>query len=70
LAIQNNLRSVAFPAISTGAFGYPIKAATTIAISTVNFFTRQNGALDEVVFCCFSGEDLAVYNRLLQTQTN
>jgi O-acetyl-ADP-ribose deacetylase (regulator of RNase III) len=66
LAIEHDLRSVAFPAISTGAFGFPIKAAATIAISTVNAFTNQNGSLDEVVFCCFSGEDFAVYNRLIR----
>ena len=69
LAIENKLRSIAFPAISTGAFGYPIKAAAIIAISTVNVFTNQSGPLDEVIFCCFSREDLAVYNRLLHNQT-
>jgi O-acetyl-ADP-ribose deacetylase len=68
LAVEHELRSVAFPAISTGAYGYPIKAATTIAISTVKAFTDNDSPLDEVVFCCFSNEDFAAYHRLLRSQ--
>jgi O-acetyl-ADP-ribose deacetylase (regulator of RNase III) len=67
LATQHNLRSIAFPAISTGAYAYPIELATTIAISSVKNFTDQSDQLDEVLFCCFSGEDLATYQRLLRS---
>jgi O-acetyl-ADP-ribose deacetylase (regulator of RNase III) len=67
LAAEHNLRSIAFPSISTGAYAYPIKLATAIAISTVKEFTDQSDQLDEVAFCCFSGEDFAVYKRLLRS---
>jgi O-acetyl-ADP-ribose deacetylase len=65
LAAQHDVRSIAFPAISTGAYAYPLKLATTIAIESVRRFAGRNATLDEVVFCCYSGEDLAMYKRLL-----
>jgi O-acetyl-ADP-ribose deacetylase (regulator of RNase III) len=66
VAAENNLRSIAFPAISTGAYAYPLKLATTIAISSVRRMTSQGDSFDEVVFCCYSGEDLAIYKRILR----
>lgn len=66
LAAEHNLRSIAFPAISTGVYAYPLKAATIVAISTVKAFTDLSSSLEEVVFCCFSGEDFAVYKRSLR----
>lgn len=60
-------RSVAFPAISTGAYGYPIEAATRIAIETVRSFVRDDaGAFDEVRFVVFSAEDEGVYRTVLR----
>ncbi|HRN61526.1 MAG TPA: O-acetyl-ADP-ribose deacetylase [Luteimonas sp.] len=53
------VRDIAFPAISTGVYRYPLEAATRIAVATV--LEREPGSLDEVVFCCFSERDLAVY---------
>jgi O-acetyl-ADP-ribose deacetylase (regulator of RNase III) len=63
IAGQHGLRSIAFPAISTGIYGYPITAAAKIAVETV----RGHAAppLTEVTFCCFSDADLAVYRSLL-----
>jgi O-acetyl-ADP-ribose deacetylase (regulator of RNase III) len=66
LAAENMLRSIAFPAISTGAYAYPLNLATAIAISSVRRFTSQCDYFDEVVFCCYSGEDHAMYKRLLR----
>jgi O-acetyl-ADP-ribose deacetylase len=66
LAAENNLRSIAFPAISTGAYGYPLKFATTIAISSVRRVTARYDAFDELLFCCYSGEDFTIYKRLLR----
>jgi O-acetyl-ADP-ribose deacetylase (regulator of RNase III) len=66
VAAENNLRSIAFPAIGTGAYAYPLKLATTIAISSVRRMTSQGDSFDEVVFCCYSGEDLAIYKRILR----
>jgi O-acetyl-ADP-ribose deacetylase (regulator of RNase III) len=55
LACENALHSIAFPAISTGIYGYPPGAAAEIAVKTVAGFVRDHpDALSEVVFCCFS----------------
>ena len=62
LACAHDLKTLAFPCISTGIFGYPVDAAAKIAVETVR---RFDGNLDEVLFCCFQREDLAVYKSLL-----
>ena len=65
LASAQGLRSVAFPNISTGVYGYPPAAAAQIAVTTVRDVVRRLSNLEEVIFCCFSGEQLALYERLL-----
>lgn len=60
LASQSGIKTLAFPSISTGIYGYPIELASRIAVETV----RSEGAgigLESVLFCCFSETDLAVY---------
>lgn len=64
LADSNNLQSIAFPAISTGVYGYPIEEATRIAIAAVKSFQPKN-KLNKVVFCCFTEGDYLVYQNLL-----
>lgn len=66
LAARAGLRSVAFPSISTGVYGYPIEGAAEIAVATVKEFVAKKGGLDEVVFCCFSEKDLEVYQNALK----
>ncbi len=44
-------------------FAYPLKAATAIAVNAVRGFVDKSEDFDEIVFCCYSGEDLAVYKR-------
>ncbi len=58
---------VAFPAISTGAYGYPFEAAARIAVDTVRETVAALPAIEEVVFCCHGANALAVYGALLQT---
>lgn len=65
LAAQHDLRTIAFPSISTGVYGYPIKRAASIAVRTVSGFRQHGAALERVVFCCFSMDDLAVYQDAL-----
>jgi O-acetyl-ADP-ribose deacetylase len=60
------LESVAFPSISTGVYGYPVRPAARIAIDTARGFMGPATRIREVVFCCFSAADLAVYEELLQ----
>jgi O-acetyl-ADP-ribose deacetylase (regulator of RNase III) len=68
LAVEHNVGSIAFPSISTGAFGYPIELAAPVAIREVRNFARDPTTLREVTFCCFSSEDYAIYHRLLRPQ--
>ena len=60
LAVKNGLTTVAFPSISTGAYGYPIDAASRIALKAVREFLEETGGLTEVVFVLFSEGDLEV----------
>ncbi len=61
LAVEHVARTVAFPSISTGIYGYPITQAAPLAIGTVQKFIAEGIALDEVRFVCFSTDDCAVY---------
>ena len=68
LAAENGCKSIAFPCISTGIYGYPIEDAAKIAVREVREFLAAKNAKDarmEVVFCCFSERDASVYKRLL-----
>jgi len=65
LAAENGLRSIAFPSISTGIYGYPLDQAAQIAIATVQAELAGHAGIAEVQFCCFSANDLAVYQRTL-----
>ena len=68
LAQQHDLRTIAFPAISTGIYGYPIEAATRIAVETTRACLTGKSGIEEVIFCCFSEGDLAVYQQALTAQ--
>ena len=66
LAAEHDIASIAFPAISTGVYGYPVELAARIAVATVAATLRGLEGIREVVFCCFSAADLALYQRLLR----
>ena len=70
VAIAQKLRSIAFPSISTGVYGYPIELAAAVAVSSVREVISDGAPIDDVVFCCFAAADLAVYDRLLATTDN
>ncbi|HEC07263.1 MAG TPA: O-acetyl-ADP-ribose deacetylase [Thiolapillus brandeum] len=59
LAVEYRLRSIAFPAISTGVYGYPFAEAAEIAVRTAWGFTSD---LDTIIFCCFREQDAAFIN--------
>ncbi len=67
IAEAEGLETIAFPGISTGVYGYPVKPAARIAIATVREFLPRAKKLREVTFCCFSAADLAVYEELLRS---
>ena len=66
LAAQHRIKSVAFPGISTGIYGYPIELASKVAVSTVRAAGELAGGVTEVTFCCFSASDLDQYHRVLK----
>ena len=61
LARQAGVRSIAFPAISTGIYGYPLADATAIAVQTVRSELETPGSIERVVFACFDRRVLDVY---------
>jgi O-acetyl-ADP-ribose deacetylase (regulator of RNase III) len=63
LAVENGVKSIAFPAISTGVYRFPKEAAAEIAVGTVKEFLKDNDM--EVILTAFSGEDAERYERLL-----
>lgn len=64
LARDHDVKSLAFPAISTGAYRYPIEEATEIALSQTKSFLEQNELPQKVIFCCFSRYDLETYRKV------
>ena len=65
IASEHGLTSIAFPAISTGVYRYPPGDAAQIAIATVRDFIERPTSLREIIFCCFSDRDYAIYAKLL-----
>jgi len=63
IAAEAQLRSIAFPSISTGVYGYPIEQACRIALRETSAFLQQPGVLQTVIFCCFSAADLDTYRQ-------
>lgn len=70
IAHQLQIRTIAFPSISTGVYGYPIDAAAQIATDTVCAQLSHLTHLRELIFCCFSERDHAIYARLLESFRN
>ena len=65
LAIENKVKTIAFPAISTGVYRFPLEHAAKIAVTEVEKFLTQNKGLEKVIFVCFNEENLNIYSHLL-----
>ncbi len=65
LAAANACSSIVFPAISTGAYGYPLSGATEIAVSEASLFTKASASGLDIIFCCFDATTRAVYESIL-----
>ena len=65
LAAERGLRTVSFPSISTGAYGYPVKPAARVAIEAVISFLQDHDSLEEVVFVLFDGKTARTYESAL-----
>jgi O-acetyl-ADP-ribose deacetylase (regulator of RNase III) len=69
LAVKNGIKSLAFPSISTGAYGYPINEAAEIALKTIMDFIKTHKELSLVRFVLFSDRDFEVYKKMLERLT-
>ncbi|MEX0860764.1 MAG: O-acetyl-ADP-ribose deacetylase [Cucumibacter sp.] len=65
LAQEFGCKTVAFPAISTGVFGYPKREAAKVAITSVSDWLADNQTIERVIFCCFDRETAEIYAALL-----
>lgn len=63
---DNKLRSIAFPAISTGIFGYPINRCSKIMIATTKEYLSGNTQIDEVIFCLYTTSDFGIFKNELK----
>ena len=64
LAVENKIKSIAFPSISTGVYGFPIEKAAPIALREVKNFLKRNRAIEQVIFVLFSETDFQIYQNL------
>lgn len=69
LAIENHVKTIAFPCISTGVYKFPKQLAATITIDTIKRYKNQH-VIDEVIFVCFENEDYSIYESLLKNENN
>lgn len=65
IAIENGIKTISFPSISTGAYGYPVEKASVIALKAVIGFLKKFNGIEEVRFILHSSHDLATYERAL-----
>lgn len=66
LAAENGVKSIAFPSISTGAYGYPIRQASAVAVNVVQAWIAEDSSIEEIRIVCFSDVDYLVYRETLQ----
>ena len=69
LAATNGLASIAFPSISTGAYGYPKRRAVQVAIDAVSAFVEESTSIERIIFVCFDDENAQFYEQLLQDRS-
>lgn len=65
LAVDNQIKTIAFPNISTGVYGFPKDKAAEIALKTVSNFLKQNNSIEKVYFVCFDNENYTLYKNFL-----
>lgn len=68
LAVENKIKTIAFPAISTGVYHFPLERATKIAASEVKKFLEKNESIEKVIFVCFDEETYETYKNILQNK--
>ena len=66
LAVENGIKTIAIPAISTGVYHFPLERATKIAVTEVKKILEKNDSIAKVIFVCFDEETYEVYQNILQ----
>lgn len=66
LAEQNSIRTIAFPAISTGVYGFPMERASRIAVAEISSFLERNTSVEQVILVCFSKSAYDCYGRVMK----
>lgn len=65
LAEENQIKTIAFPNISTGIYGFPKERAAEIAVKTVKNYLEKSSIIEKVIFICFDGENYEIYSKLI-----
>lgn len=66
IAVENKIKTIAFPAISTGVYHFPVERAAKIALREVKNFLDKNDSIEKVIFVCFDDRNYEIYNSLLR----
>ena len=66
LAVENGIKTIAFPAISTGVYHFPLVRATKIAVKETKNFLEKNSEIEKVIFVCFDERTAEVYKSVLE----
>jgi len=70
LAVENQIKSIAFPAISTGVFGFPPERAAKLALKSVRNFLLVDEYIEEIIFVCFDEHTFSIYEQATNTYTS
>jgi O-acetyl-ADP-ribose deacetylase (regulator of RNase III) len=65
LAVENGIKTIAFPAISTGIYSFPLERATKIAVAEVKKFLNKNDFIEKIIFVCFDEKTYEIYDKVL-----
>ena len=66
LAVENHIKTIAFPCISTGIYGYPKEQAAKIALTEMMSFLKNNNAIEKIIVVCFDKENFGIYEKLMK----
>ena len=66
LATENNIKTIAFPSVSTGVYRFPVERASKIAIKEVKDFLEKDSPIEKVIFVCFDDRTYEIYNEILK----
>ena len=66
LAAENNIKTIAFPSVSTGVYRFPVERASKIAVKEVKDFLEKDSSIEKVIFVCFDDRIYEIYNEILK----